>query len=706
MFTLAKIRISGKLLQSILCLALTLSPFALTAQSSNQYAYVANADSGQVYGYQLNATSGNLTALEGSPFPNSGYAGLSSIAADPAGRFLYATSQYAPANKNVLGFRIDRLTGKLSPIPGSPFSADVTASAVAIVPSGRFAYVANYGGNNVSAFKINQSNGVMLPIASYAAGSNPDAVTVDPLGKFVFVANLSSNDVSGYAINPATGALTQITGSPFTTGSGPRSLAVDPNERFVYVANQGSDNIWGYTINTTSGALTPVATSPFDVADAGLTSVTVAPTGGQVYAAGNGGIYAYSINQNSEALGGGGFPPTDLYGQLTLLPGSPTGGGYSEFVAVDYTGTFLYSANSNDISGFNLGTGVWKTLSASPFATGNAPVSITLVRPQTFPVFTATQVASPSGFANVTVFNASAVNDNGQVAGTFSASEGGEPFTSAFLFAGGVTETVAFSRTSTGNDLNDKPQVVGQQSLQPPNPLQPPQQAFLYTYSSHLTTDIDNVAGRQSAAFGLNSAGQVTGSLSTGTCPAGVPYSATCLGNTHAFVYTGSGLKDIGTLGGTYSEGTSINNRGEVVGISTVANGATHLFLYTQGHMRDLGTAAGQIFAFATLNDRGEILASTAGSAGVGASYLYRNNTFFKLPFFANGMNNISVIVGTKPAATAVSRAYLYFHGNSIDLNELVDPSLPLLTSATAVSNNAKIVVTGVNSQLYVLTPK
>jgi hypothetical protein len=122
--------------------------------------------------------------------------------------------------------------------------------------------------------------------------------------------------------------------------------------------------------------------------------------------------------------------------------------------------------------------------------------------------------------------------------------------------------------------------------------------------------------------------------------------------------------------------------------------------------MRDLGTAAGQIFAFATLNDRGEILASTAGSAGVGASYLYRNNTFFKLPFFANGMNNISVIVGTKPAATAVSRAYLYFHGNSIDLNELVDPSLPLLTSATAVSNNAKIVVTGVNSQLYVLTPK
>jgi probable HAF family extracellular repeat protein len=227
--------------------------------------------------------------------------------------------------------------------------------------------------------------------------------------------------------------------------------------------------------------------------------------------------------------------------------------------------------------------------------------------------FTATQVASFTGLGSVSAFDATAINDNGQVGGTFSSSEGGEPSAAAFLYAGGVTNPVAFSRTSTGNGLNDKGQVVGQQDLTPPFPLQPPPQAFLYNYSNNRTIDIDKVSGRQSAANSINNAGQVTGSVSTATCPIPVPSPPTCLGNTHAFFYAGAGLAGIGTLGGTYSEGTSINNRGEIAGISTVANGATHLFLYAQGRMHDLGTATGQVFASALLNDRGDILESTAG---------------------------------------------------------------------------------------------
>ena len=64
--------------------------------------------------------------------------------------------------------------------------------------------------------------------------------------------------------------------------------------------------------------------------------------------------------------------------------------------------------------------------------------------------------------------------------------------------------------------------------------------------------------------------------------------------NTHAFICQESGLVDIAPRGGTYSEGTGINDQGEVAGVRSVAGRSlNHLFLYAQGHMRGLSTVAG-----------------------------------------------------------------------------------------------------------------
>jgi len=125
-----------------------------------------------------------------------------------------------------------------------------------------------------------------------------------------------------------------------------------------------------------------------------------------------------------------------------------------------------------------------------------------------------------------------------------------------------------------------------------------------------------------------------------------------------------------------------------------------------QGHMNDLGTVSGESFVNAIINDHGEIVGTAVNSVGAATSFIRGATGFKKLPLIAGGLNNGGVIVGSNVVANGSSHAFLYIGGQSIDLNDLVDPSLTLLTTATGVSNNGKIVAKGLNGHLYVLTPR
>jgi len=56
-----------------------------------------------------------------------------------------------------------------------------------------------------------------------AAGTTPYSVTVDPSGKFAYAANRISNDVSAYTIDATTGVLTS-TGAAVAAGTNPHSV--------------------------------------------------------------------------------------------------------------------------------------------------------------------------------------------------------------------------------------------------------------------------------------------------------------------------------------------------------------------------------------------------------------------------------------------------------------------------------------------------
>ena len=186
------------------------------------------------------------------------------------------------ASDDVSAYAIDSATGALTQVPciagcnGPNFLAGGDPSSVAIAPSGKFAYVANQSTDDVSAFAIDATTGVLSKVLCTAApgcssGSNfravdhPTSVAIDPSGRVAYVANQVSGDVSAYGINATTGELTSM-GASVAAESLPSSVVVEPLGKFAYVTNSSTglpgNSVSIYAIDAASGALVSVGSAP------------------------------------------------------------------------------------------------------------------------------------------------------------------------------------------------------------------------------------------------------------------------------------------------------------------------------------------------------------------------------------------------------------------------------------------------------------
>jgi YVTN family beta-propeller protein len=228
------------------------SPDSVVVHPSGKFAFVANTQGYWDYGettvsiYRINATTGALTTI-GTIDENLALVDRTSVAVHPSGNFVYVAT-----SGSILMYTVDATTGALTSI-GSVAGQDT--GQMAVHPSGHFAYVTNLdSGNTISMYTINQTTGALTPTGAVATGKLPDPLAIDPSGKFAYVADWNSNDVSMYTIDAATGNL--ISTGTIAAGSGPNSIAIDPSGKFAYVANINSNSISMYTIDSTTGTLT------------------------------------------------------------------------------------------------------------------------------------------------------------------------------------------------------------------------------------------------------------------------------------------------------------------------------------------------------------------------------------------------------------------------------------------------------------------
>jgi 6-phosphogluconolactonase (cycloisomerase 2 family) len=289
---------------------------------------------------------------------------------DPSGRFAYVANWNS---NNISAYAIDASTGALTSI-GPAVAAGNSPRSVSIDPSGKFAYAPDASSNDVSVYSIDSSTGALSPLGKMAGRKAPTSIAVTPgitpvkyTPQFAYAANYTSNNVSAYTIDP-TGALSSIGAA--AAGVNPNFITVDPTGRFAYTANNiGSLSV--FTINAATGALTRVNNTDVSAGVYGRPeSITVDPSGRFAYVANYGtgapgmsGVSAFSINAAT--------------GWLTSLGALVAAGSNPISITVDPTGRFAYVANSNsnDVSMYSIDpTGVPSSIGT--VAAGNGPYSV------------------------------------------------------------------------------------------------------------------------------------------------------------------------------------------------------------------------------------------------------------------------------------------------------------------------------------------
>ena len=149
--------------------------------------------------------------------------------------------------------------------------------------------------------------------------------------------------------------------------------------------------------------------------------------------------------------------------------------------------------------------------------------------------------------------------------------------------------------------------------------------------------------------------GQIVGaSFTTGPGCDLAPFTSAC---THAFLWEQGTMTPLRPLGGPISYGYSINNRGQIAGMSTTTSDEYHAVTWTsEGQITDLGVLPGDYFAHANaINDREQIVGWSSSQTTGTRAFVWEKGVMSDLgtPSGTFGMavdiNKHGLIVGNPP---------------------------------------------------------
>lgn len=231
-----------------------------------------SGESKGIYSCRFDNTTGGLSDLRlAAETPDPSF-----LALHPNGKFLYAVNETQEYNGQKSGaitaYEITDVAGGALKKLNTVSAHGASPCHLALTPGSKSLITANYHGGTVCvvAIKSDGSLGKNLNIIQHKGSSvklprqsvpHPHAVNIDPTGKFAFIADLGMDQVLRYRIKED-GSLSEQDGTTKVKGaSGPRHFAFHPSGKFGYVLNEMNRTITAFTYAGTTGDLKEIQTA-------------------------------------------------------------------------------------------------------------------------------------------------------------------------------------------------------------------------------------------------------------------------------------------------------------------------------------------------------------------------------------------------------------------------------------------------------------
>ncbi len=285
-----------------------------------------------------------------------------------------------------------------------------------------------------------------------------------------------------------------------------------------------------------------------------------------------------------------------------------------------------------------------------------------------------------------------AINNEGQIIGSSTISDGSEPV--AFLWEDGIMVplSVTAGLTTSAAAINDKGLIAGAFMTT----VQTATLQFPVLWAGETYTQLETLSDTQGVAQAVNNLGLVAGSSITES-------------NNQLLLWQDEMLSSTIPISGGVASASGLNLGGELVGTIEISANNSFGYLWASGVFTGLGTLDGSSSRALDINDLGQIVGNSHVSGDISAhAFLWEDGEMQDLGTLgdvisrtsqANAINNGGVIAGWSEAENG-KRAVLWQEGQIMDLNDMlpVDSEWEALLSAEDINDQGWIVGTGIIS--------